>query len=57
MQFNTTEEILKDLAEGKMVVIVDDEDRENEGDLLMVASLTRPEDINFMVKEGRHALP
>lgn len=53
MQFNTTEEILKDLAEGKMVVIVDDEDRENEGDLLMVASLTRPEDINFMVKEGR----
>lgn len=53
MQFNTTEEILKDLSEGKMVVIVDDEDRENEGDLLMVASLTRPEDINFMVKEGR----
>ena len=53
MQFNTTEEILKDLAEGKMVVIVDDEDRENEGDLLMVASLTRPEDINFMAKEGR----
>ncbi|MEB4592912.1 bifunctional 3,4-dihydroxy-2-butanone-4-phosphate synthase/GTP cyclohydrolase II [Candidatus Thiothrix sp. Deng01] len=53
MQFNTTEEILEDLASGKMVVIVDDEDRENEGDLLMVASLTRPEDINFMVKEGR----
>ncbi|MDX9988034.1 MULTISPECIES: bifunctional 3,4-dihydroxy-2-butanone-4-phosphate synthase/GTP cyclohydrolase II [Thiothrix] len=53
MQFNTTEEILEDLAAGKMVVIVDDEDRENEGDLLMVASLTRPEDINFMVKEGR----
>lgn len=53
MQFNTTEEILEDLAQGKMVIIVDDEDRENEGDLLMVASLTRPEDINFMVKEGR----
>lgn len=53
MQFNTTEEILEDLAAGKMVIIVDDEDRENEGDLLMVASLTRPEDINFMVKEGR----
>lgn len=53
MQFNSTEEILEDLAQGKMVIIVDDEDRENEGDLLMVASLTRPEDINFMVKEGR----
>lgn len=53
MPFNTTEEILADLAQGKMVIIVDDEDRENEGDLLMVASLTRPEDINFMVKEGR----
>ena len=53
MAFNTIEEILQDLAAGKMVVIVDDEDRENEGDLLMVASLTRPEDINFMVKEGR----
>ena len=39
MQFNTTEEILEDLAAGKMVVIVDDEDRENEGDLLMVCLL------------------
>ena len=53
MAFNTIEEILSDLAAGKMVVIVDDEDRENEGDLLMIASMTRPEDINFMVKEGR----
>lgn len=53
MQFNTTEEIIADLAQGKMVIIVDDEDRENEGDLLMIASLTRPEDVNFMVKEGR----
>ncbi|HPE60775.1 MAG TPA: bifunctional 3,4-dihydroxy-2-butanone-4-phosphate synthase/GTP cyclohydrolase II [Thiolinea sp.] len=53
MAFNTTEEIIQDLAAGKMVVIVDDEDRENEGDLLMIASLTRPEDINFMVREAR----
>lgn len=53
MKFNTTEEILQDLAAGKMVIIVDDEDRENEGDLVMAASMTRPEDINFMVKEGR----
>lgn len=53
MAFNTIEEILADLAAGKMVIIVDDEDRENEGDLLMIASMTRPEDINFMVKEAR----
>lgn len=53
MPFNTVDEILTDLAQGKMVVIVDDEDRENEGDLIMIASLTRPEDVNFMVKEAR----
>ena len=53
MEFNTIEEILADLSQGKMVVIVDDEDRENEGDLLMIASHTRPEDINFMVTHGR----
>ena len=53
MKFNTTEEIIADLAAGKMVIIVDDEDRENEGDLVMLASMTRPEDINFMVKEAR----
>lgn len=53
MPFNTVDEILSDLAQGKMVIIVDDEDRENEGDLVMIASLTRPEDVNFMVKEAR----
>lgn len=53
MQFNTTEEIIEDIAAGKMVVIVDDEDRENEGDLLMAASMVKPEDINFMAKYGR----
>lgn len=53
MKLNSTEEILEDLAQGKMVIIVDDEDRENEGDLVMLASMTRPEDINFMVKEAR----
>ncbi|MFW5443338.1 MAG: bifunctional 3,4-dihydroxy-2-butanone-4-phosphate synthase/GTP cyclohydrolase II [Methylococcaceae bacterium] len=50
---NTTEEIIEDLRQGKMVVIMDDEDRENEGDLLMAASFTQPEDINFMAKYGR----
>ncbi len=47
------EEILADIAAGRMVVIMDDEDRENEGDLLMAASLVRPEDINFMARYGR----
>lgn len=53
MKFNTTQEIIEDLSQGRMVIIVDDEDRENEGDLVMLASMTRPEDINFMVKEAR----
>jgi 3,4-dihydroxy 2-butanone 4-phosphate synthase / GTP cyclohydrolase II len=53
MTFNTTEEIIEDLKDGKMVIIVDDEDRENEGDLLMLASHVRPEDINFMATHGR----
>jgi len=53
MKFNSTEEIVEDIAAGKMVVIVDDEDRENEGDILMAASMVRPEDVNFMAKYGR----
>ncbi len=51
--FDRIEDILVDLAAGKMVVIVDDEDRENEGDLLMAAEKVRPEDINFMARFGR----
>ncbi|HRX88217.1 MAG TPA: bifunctional 3,4-dihydroxy-2-butanone-4-phosphate synthase/GTP cyclohydrolase II [Steroidobacteraceae bacterium] len=50
---NTVEEILADIAAGKMVVIMDDEQRENEGDLIMAASLVRAEDINFMARFGR----
>jgi len=50
---NSIEEIIEDLRQGKMVVIMDDEDRENEGDLLMAAAFARPEDINFMAKYGR----
>lgn len=53
MAFNTIEEIIEDIRQGKMVVIVDDEDRENEGDLLMAASHTTPEAINFMARFGR----
>jgi len=51
--FNTIPEILEDLKKGKMVIVVDDEDRENEGDLVMSASFVKPEDINFMAKFGR----
>jgi 3,4-dihydroxy 2-butanone 4-phosphate synthase/GTP cyclohydrolase II len=51
--FAPIEEILADIAAGRMVVIVDDEDRENEGDLVMAASKVRPEDINFMARYGR----
>jgi 3,4-dihydroxy 2-butanone 4-phosphate synthase/GTP cyclohydrolase II len=53
MALNTIDEILEDLRQGRMVIIMDDEDRENEGDLLMTASLVRPEDINFMASYGR----
>jgi 3,4-dihydroxy 2-butanone 4-phosphate synthase / GTP cyclohydrolase II len=52
-QFNTIEEALEDIKAGKMIVVVDDEDRENEGDLLMAAEMATPETINFMAKHGR----
>jgi 3,4-dihydroxy 2-butanone 4-phosphate synthase/GTP cyclohydrolase II len=51
--FNTIDEILEDLRLGKMAVIMDDEDRENEGDLIMAAECVRPEDVNFMARYGR----
>ncbi|MDE2347961.1 MAG: 3,4-dihydroxy-2-butanone-4-phosphate synthase [Gammaproteobacteria bacterium] len=51
--FNSIDEILADLRAGRMVVIMDDEDRENEGDLLMAASCVRAEDVNFMARYGR----
>lgn len=53
MSFNRIEEALEDLKEGKMVVVVDDEDRENEGDLVMAASKVTPEAINFMIRHAR----
>ena len=51
--FNTIDEILEDLRRGKMAVIMDDEDRENEGDLIMAADGVRPQDVNFMARYGR----
>ncbi len=53
MALNTTEEIIADIRLGKMVILMDDEDRENEGDLIMASSMIRPEDINFMARYGR----
>ncbi len=53
MQLNTTAEIIDDFKQGKMVIIVDDEDRENEGDLVMAAASVTAEDINFMAHYGR----
>jgi 3,4-dihydroxy 2-butanone 4-phosphate synthase/GTP cyclohydrolase II len=51
--FSSIEEIITDIRDGKMVIMVDDEDRENEGDLLMAAEKVRPEDINYMAHNGR----
>ena len=52
-KFNTIEEAIKDIGAGKMVILVDDEDRENEGDLCIAAEKATPEAINFMAKHGR----
>lgn len=51
--FDTLESALDDLRNGKMVIVVDSEDRENEGDLIMAAEFCRPEDINFMITHAR----
>ncbi|POB10001.1 bifunctional 3,4-dihydroxy-2-butanone-4-phosphate synthase/GTP cyclohydrolase II [Sulfobacillus sp. hq2] len=52
-EFNTIPEAIEDLRQGKMIVVVDDEDRENEGDLVMAADFVTPEAINFMAQWGR----
>lgn len=53
LKFNTIPEALKDIRLGKMIVVVDDEDRENEGDLVMASAKVTPQSINYMAKEGR----
>ena len=53
MPISTIEEALEDIRAGKMVILVDDEDRENEGDLTMAAEKVTPEAINFMARYGR----
>lgn len=51
--FNSIQEVIKDLREGKMVIVMDDEGRENEGDLLCAAQFITPDKINFMAREAR----
>jgi len=52
-KFNAIETVVADLQKGKMVIVVDDADRENEGDLIMAAQFTTPATVNFMAKYGR----
>ena len=54
-KFNTIDEAIDDITKGKMIILVDDEDRENEGDLCMAAEKVTPQAINFMAKHGRGA--
>ena len=53
MQLNTPQEIIEDIKQGKMIILMDDEDRENEGDFIMAAEKITPEAINFMATHGR----
>ncbi|MFH1309690.1 MAG: bifunctional 3,4-dihydroxy-2-butanone-4-phosphate synthase/GTP cyclohydrolase II [Candidatus Omnitrophota bacterium] len=53
VKFNTIESIIKDIRKGRMVVVIDDPSRENEGDLIMSANKITPEKVNFMAKYGR----
>jgi len=53
MPFDRVEDAIEDIRRGRMVIVADDEDRENEGDLVMAASLVTPDHINFMTKYGR----
>lgn len=53
MQLNSIDDIIDDIRQGKMVILMDDEDRENEGDLIMAASMVKAVDINFMARYGR----
>jgi 3,4-dihydroxy 2-butanone 4-phosphate synthase / GTP cyclohydrolase II len=52
-KLNTIEEAIEDISEGKLLIVVDDEDRENEGDFICAAELITPEIVNFMAKHGR----
>ena len=53
MKFNTIEEAITDIKQGKVVIVIDDENRENEGDFVAAAEMATPEMINFMATHGR----
>ncbi|OGW77944.1 MAG: bifunctional 3,4-dihydroxy-2-butanone 4-phosphate synthase/GTP cyclohydrolase II [Omnitrophica bacterium RIFCSPHIGHO2_02_FULL_46_20] len=53
MKLNTIPEVLEDLKKGKQIIVIDDEDRENEGDLIMAGAIAKPSGINFMATHGR----
>lgn len=53
MSFNTIEEAIEEITAGKIIIVIDDEDRENEGDFIMAAELVTPEAVNFMAVYGR----
>ena len=55
-QKNRIEEAIEDFRNGKFVIVVDDEDRENEGDFIIAAEKITPDDVNFMLHEGRGVL-
>ena len=55
-KFNSIDDAVKDLKAGKMIIVVDDPDRENEGDLVMAAELVTPADVNFITREARGIL-
>lgn len=56
IKLNTIEEAIEDFREGKFLIVVDDEDRENEGDFIIAAEKITPEKVNFMLKNGRGVL-
>ena len=53
IQLNTIEEAIADIRDGKIIIVVDDKNRENEGDFIAAAEMVTPELINFMTKNGR----
>ena len=55
-KFHSIEEAIEDIKAGKLIIVVDDADRENEGDLVMAAELCKPKDVNFITREGRGIL-
>ena len=56
VEFDSIEDVIKDIRAGKMVIVTDDEDRENEGDLIMAAEKVTPEAVNFIVTHARGML-